>query len=465
MAGLRLVPASGAATVEVSADAALVGRDPTCEVVVADGSVSRRHARLERRGGDWVVIDQGSANGTFLDSQRVTESVLGNGQELRFGAIAFRVEIEGAEEDDTGATIVTGGMQEATVIQSTPLYPPPVPPSTPPYGGGPPPLPPRSAPPSPPPPPPRMGGYPPPGPAGGGYPPPSPVPSMAPPPLPKKGRSPFFWVGLGCCGCLLLVLIAVGGIGGAAFFATRGVVEVVRAQIAEIKAGDMDAAYRRMSDAYRQSHSAQDFAAFVARHPGLKENSDSTFTTRNITNDKAHLAGFLMAASGAKETVSYDLVKAGGDWQIEEIRFDSEAATTAEGNGGGGGGGGGPGAGALQVETVDLRKDPTETGVRVAIKVKVTGFSVEPDGDAFRMDLVEDLETLGPDGQRLPALSRMGLRSLKERTTQQSGASAEFANTLNFTNSPAPGAYVARLTIRDEVGRSLKTHEVRFDLP
>ena len=27
-------------------------------------------------------------------------------------------------------------------------------------------------------------------------------------------------------------------------------------------------------------HSSADFAAFVGRHPGLKENSDSTFTTR-----------------------------------------------------------------------------------------------------------------------------------------------------------------------------------------
>src|SRR5947209_5136996 len=111
MAPLRLVPASGAA-VELDTDSALVGRDPSCDVVVADGSVSRRHARLERRGEDWAVVDQGSANGTFLDSQRITESPLRDGQELRFGAIAYRVEIEGEE----GATVVTTGMPEVTVI-------------------------------------------------------------------------------------------------------------------------------------------------------------------------------------------------------------------------------------------------------------------------------------------------------------------------------------------------------------
>jgi hypothetical protein len=80
------------------------------------------------------------------------------------------------------------------------------------------------------------------------------------------------------------------------------------------------------------------------------------------------------------------------------------------------------------------------------------------------MDLAEDLETIGPDGQRLPSLSRMGLETLRERTSQASGSPAEFANTLNFI-APTPGAYVARLTIRDHVGQNLKTHEVRFDLP
>src|SRR6266496_3109315 len=116
MAVLRLVPAAGGAAVEVTTDSALVGREPTCEVVVADGSVSRRHARLERRGETWAVVDQGSANGTFLDSQRIIESTLRSGQELRFGAIAYRVEIAG--EEDMGATIVSGGLPEATVIQS-----------------------------------------------------------------------------------------------------------------------------------------------------------------------------------------------------------------------------------------------------------------------------------------------------------------------------------------------------------
>src|SRR5512144_2956081 len=92
MSSLRLVPVSGH-PIDVVKDQSTVGRDPGCEIVVTDGSVSRRHARLERRGPEWWVVDQGSANGTYINSQRVAEQALRDGQELRFGALAFRVDI------------------------------------------------------------------------------------------------------------------------------------------------------------------------------------------------------------------------------------------------------------------------------------------------------------------------------------------------------------------------------------
>src|SRR5688500_9637488 len=102
MVVLRLVPPSGP-PIEIDQDAALVGRDPGSAIVVSDGSVSRKHARLERRGSQWFVVDQGSANGTFLDGQRIAEGRLLEGQELRFGAVSHRVESVG--EDDS-ATIL-----------------------------------------------------------------------------------------------------------------------------------------------------------------------------------------------------------------------------------------------------------------------------------------------------------------------------------------------------------------------
>jgi pSer/pThr/pTyr-binding forkhead associated (FHA) protein len=90
---LRLHPAQGEPIV-VEAARTLIGRDKTAEVRLNESSISRKHATLERRGTDWVITDNGSANGTFLDNVQVAEAVLRNGQTLRLGAASFRVEIE-----------------------------------------------------------------------------------------------------------------------------------------------------------------------------------------------------------------------------------------------------------------------------------------------------------------------------------------------------------------------------------
>lgn len=90
---LRLHPAQGDPIV-VDAARALIGRDKTAEVRISDSSISRKHATLERRGTEWVITDNGSANGTFVDDVQVAEAVLRSGQTLRLGAATFRVEVE-----------------------------------------------------------------------------------------------------------------------------------------------------------------------------------------------------------------------------------------------------------------------------------------------------------------------------------------------------------------------------------
>ena len=54
----------------------LVGRAPTCDVPVFDPTVSRRHAELSLVGGGVKVVDLGSANGTFVNGEKITEREL-----------------------------------------------------------------------------------------------------------------------------------------------------------------------------------------------------------------------------------------------------------------------------------------------------------------------------------------------------------------------------------------------------
>jgi pSer/pThr/pTyr-binding forkhead associated (FHA) protein len=336
MATLRLVPASGA-PLEVKGDSALVGREPTCDIVVSDGSVSRKHARIERRGAGFLVLDQGSANGTFLDSQRVAESALRSGQELRFGAVSFRVEIE---EDDISATVVATPSPDATVVATPGVMP------TPPLGvpvAAPPPLP-KAAPPpvqrpaAPPSPPPRAAAPPPPLPPSaaasrerfGGRPqaaPSAPVGQMpAPPAVGKKGRSPMFWMVTGCCGCLVVGVLVVGGIVGAGFLATQAPASAVHSELAELRRGDLDAAYRRLSPELQAQLPPREFEQLVREHPGLGENKDATFWSRSVQNERARLSGVLTTRSGDVERATFELVKEGGEWRITSIRLGSDAS-------------------------------------------------------------------------------------------------------------------------------------------
>jgi pSer/pThr/pTyr-binding forkhead associated (FHA) protein len=92
MSVLRLIPLKGEAIV-VDADEALVGREANCNVVIPHPSVSRRHALLKRKQNVFFVVDQGSANGTFVDSKRIVDATLKEGVVLRFGSAPFKVEV------------------------------------------------------------------------------------------------------------------------------------------------------------------------------------------------------------------------------------------------------------------------------------------------------------------------------------------------------------------------------------
>jgi hypothetical protein len=62
-----------------------IGRSPECEVFLDDVTVSRNHALLVERDGGFVVEDQGSLNGTFVNRRRIDSVRLGDGDELQIG--------------------------------------------------------------------------------------------------------------------------------------------------------------------------------------------------------------------------------------------------------------------------------------------------------------------------------------------------------------------------------------------
>jgi pSer/pThr/pTyr-binding forkhead associated (FHA) protein len=58
-----------------SAEQFSIGRDASCDLAIADMTVSRRHATLERTEDGWLLTDLESTNGTRVNGWRVRGKV------------------------------------------------------------------------------------------------------------------------------------------------------------------------------------------------------------------------------------------------------------------------------------------------------------------------------------------------------------------------------------------------------
>ncbi|NIA20478.1 MAG: FHA domain-containing protein [Anaerolineaceae bacterium] len=62
----------------------LIGRDETCDIVLADETVSREHGQIEQHMTDWVYTNL-SDNGTWINRKKVERLVLKNGDTIEVG--------------------------------------------------------------------------------------------------------------------------------------------------------------------------------------------------------------------------------------------------------------------------------------------------------------------------------------------------------------------------------------------
>jgi hypothetical protein len=67
-------------------DRTTIGRSPDCDIFLDDVTVSRKHAVLMERDGAYVIEDQGSLNGTFVNRRRIEVATrLQTGDEVQIG--------------------------------------------------------------------------------------------------------------------------------------------------------------------------------------------------------------------------------------------------------------------------------------------------------------------------------------------------------------------------------------------
>lgn len=87
------------ASITFDAPRIVVGRGEGSEVRLPDPSVSHRHASIRQRGPDYVLVDEGSTNGTFVGGVRLSPHaprVIRSGELVRVGRVWLGLEVEQA---------------------------------------------------------------------------------------------------------------------------------------------------------------------------------------------------------------------------------------------------------------------------------------------------------------------------------------------------------------------------------
>src|ERR687884_1689944 len=86
-----------------------IGRPSRNDICVSDPFASRLHAELRREGDNILLVDNGSANGTFLNGQRVSGTIrLEPGDLIRIGETQIEYKTE-EQEMMLGAAVFLSG--------------------------------------------------------------------------------------------------------------------------------------------------------------------------------------------------------------------------------------------------------------------------------------------------------------------------------------------------------------------
>lgn len=95
---IRSGPDAGTAVELPEAGVFVLGRQRGSDLIVRDSRASRRHAELSPlRPGCWRLRDLESANGTYVDGLKVTETELQGGEDVRIGDVVISVTLTGPQ--------------------------------------------------------------------------------------------------------------------------------------------------------------------------------------------------------------------------------------------------------------------------------------------------------------------------------------------------------------------------------
>jgi diguanylate cyclase (GGDEF)-like protein len=100
-----------------SSEALTIGRGADNAIVLESDSVSRKHARCERRDGAWWVTDMRSTNGTYVNDEQVAEHRLRRADHIKIGDTIFKYlagsDVEAAYHEEIYRMTIVDGLTQA----------------------------------------------------------------------------------------------------------------------------------------------------------------------------------------------------------------------------------------------------------------------------------------------------------------------------------------------------------------
>lgn len=77
----------------------VLGRRPDCDIRIPLAIVSRKHCRISQKESGLTIQDLGSANGTFVNHEQVTEAQINAGDLIQVGPMKFVIQIDGKPQN------------------------------------------------------------------------------------------------------------------------------------------------------------------------------------------------------------------------------------------------------------------------------------------------------------------------------------------------------------------------------
>jgi diguanylate cyclase (GGDEF)-like protein len=77
----------------------IIGRDESVDLPLIDGTVSKQHAKIQHQAGNaMLLVDLNSTNGTAVNGQPITRTILRPGDHLEIGGVSLRLDMLSTEE-------------------------------------------------------------------------------------------------------------------------------------------------------------------------------------------------------------------------------------------------------------------------------------------------------------------------------------------------------------------------------